>query len=101
MQVGHMSALYCHLGNMSYRLGQKVPTEVGRQAMQESPLASEQLDRMIAHLGANGVDMSAPTLTLGDTIRMDPKTDTCIGPNAVAAGALARRGYRDPFVLPD
>jgi hypothetical protein len=31
---------------------------------------------------------------------MDPETDTCIGPNAAAAGALAKRTYRAPFVLP-
>ena len=101
MQVGHMAALYCHLGNMSYRLGQKAPTEVARKAMQSSPLASEQFDAMIAHLAANDIDTSAPTLALGDVIRMDPKTDTCIGPNAVAANALARRTYRSPFVLED
>ena len=94
-----MSALHCHLGNMSYRLGKEVPAEVARKAVQGSPLASDQLDRMIAHLAANGVDTTAPTLALGDAIRMDPKTDTCIGPNAAAAGALAKRTYREPFVL--
>jgi len=99
MQVGHMSALHCHLGNMSYRLGRKVSTEVARKAMQSSPLASDQFDRMIAHLAANDIDTSQPTLALGDVIRMDPKTDTCIGPNAAAANALARRTYRGPFVL--
>ena len=97
MQVGHISALHCHLGNMSYRLGRKVPTGAARKVMESSTLASDQLDRMVAHLTANGVDTG--TLTLGDTIRMDPKTDTCIGPNAEAANALARRTYRPPFVL--
>ncbi len=101
MQAGHMSALHCHLGNMSYRLGKKVPAEVARRAMQSSPLASEQLDRMIAHLAAHDIDTTNPTLALGDVIRMDPKTDTCIGPNAAAAGALAKRRYREPFVLED
>lgn len=101
MQAGHMSALYCHLGNMSYRLGRKVPAEVGRKAMHSGPLAGEQFDRMVAHLAANGIDTSTPTLALGDVIRMDPETDTCIGPNAAAAGALARRRYREPFVLPE
>jgi predicted dehydrogenase len=99
MRVGHVSALYCHLGNMSYRLGRTVPTEVARKAMQSSDLAGEQFDLMTAHLAANGVDTSVPTLALGDVIRMDPKTDACIGPNAAAASALARRAYRAPFVL--
>jgi hypothetical protein len=96
MQVGHMSALHCHLGNMSYRLGKQVPAEAARQAVQSSPLASDQLDRMIAHLAANGVDASTPTLALGDVIQMDPRTDTCVGPNAAAASALAKRTYREP-----
>jgi predicted dehydrogenase len=99
MQAGHISAVHCHLGNMSYRLGKTVPTEVARKALQSSPLASERFESMVAHLQAHNVDTSAPTLVLGDTIRMDPKTDTCIGPNAAAAGALARRTYREPFVV--
>jgi len=101
MRVGHVTALHCHLGNMSYRLGRKVPADVARKALQSSPLASDQLDLMIAHLTANSVDTSAPALALGDVIRMDPKTDTCIGPNADAANALARRRYRQAFVLED
>jgi predicted dehydrogenase len=99
MQAGHISALHCHLGNMSYRLGQKVPAEVAGKAVETSKLASEQFASMLAHLATHGVDTTSPTLVLGDTIRMDPKTDTCIGPNAVAANALARRSYRGPFVL--
>jgi predicted dehydrogenase len=101
MRVGHVSALCCHLGNMSYRLGRKVATDEGRKAIATSPLAREQFDGMVAHLTANGVDPSAPTLTLGDVVRLDPKTDICIGPNAEAANALARRTYRAPFVLPE
>ncbi|HEY6553962.1 MAG TPA: Gfo/Idh/MocA family oxidoreductase [Vicinamibacteria bacterium] len=101
MQVGHVSALYCHLGNMSYRLGEKAPAGVARQAMQGSPLATERFDDMIKHLTTHGIDTAAATLTLGGTIRMDPATDTCIGPNAAAANALAQRRYREPFVLPE
>ena len=99
LQAGHIAALHCHLGNMSYRLGGKVSAEVARKAMESSSLASEQFDSMVAHLETHGIDTSAPVLTLGDTIRMDPKTDTCVGPNAVAANALARRSYREPFIL--
>jgi hypothetical protein len=99
MQVGHISALYCHVANMSYRLGRKVPTDVGREAMQDHAFSSEQLDGMLAHLAANGIDTTAPTLTLGGVIRMDPDSDTCIGDNAADANALARRRYREPFTL--
>jgi predicted dehydrogenase len=99
MQAGHLSALYCHLGNMSYRLGRKIPTAEGGKAMESSPLAREQFDGMVAHLKANGIDTSTRMLTLGDVIRMDPESEACIGPNAAAASALARRRYREPFVL--
>jgi hypothetical protein len=54
---------------MSYRLGKKVPAEVARKALQDSPLASDQLDRMIAHLAPNDIDTSTPTLALGDVSR--------------------------------
>lgn len=99
MQAGHVSALYCHLGNMSYRLGEKAPADVCAKAIGSSPLASEQLDAMISHLAANGIDAGKPVLTLGAVIQMDSETDTCIGPNSAEANALARRRYREPFVL--
>ena len=98
MQVGHMAALYCHLANMSYRLGRKVVTETGREAMQENGPARDQFESVVAHLAANHVDLSSPTLTLGE-VQMDPETETFIGPNAAEADALARRRYREPFVL--
>lgn len=101
MQVGHISALYCHLANMSYRLGQKATADAGRAAMQGSRLASEQLESMIAHLARNDVDTSKPALTLGGLIQMDALTDTCVGPNAAEANALATRRYREPFLLPE
>jgi hypothetical protein len=99
MQAGHISAVHCHVANMSYRLGRKVPGEAARKAMESSALATERFDSMVAHLETHGIDTSTPSLTLGDTIQMDPKTDRCIGPNADAANALARRDYREPFVL--
>jgi hypothetical protein len=99
MESGHLSALYCHLGNMSFRLGAEAPTAEGRKAMESSSLAREQLEGMIAHLEANGVDTGTSTLILGDVIGMDPKTEACIGPNAEAASELARRRYREPFAL--
>jgi predicted dehydrogenase len=101
MQSGHISALHCHLGNMSYRLGKKVPARVARKAMESNTLASEQFEGMVAHLATHDIDTSTPKLVLGDTIRMDPKTEICIGPNAAAANALVRRTYREPFVLED
>jgi predicted dehydrogenase len=101
MQVGHVSALYCHLANMSYRLGERAPAREARNAMESSPLATERFESLLAHLMANGVDTDAPTLTVGETIQMDPETDTCVGPNAAAANALSRRSYREPFVVPD
>jgi len=99
MQVGHVSALYCHVANMSYRLGRKAETAAAREAMQASPLASERFESLLKHLAANDVDTSAPALTLGDVIQMDPETDTCVGPNAEQANALTRRPYREPFAL--
>jgi len=101
MSAGHLTAVYCHTGNMSYRLGKKVATDEARKRMQSSPLATERFDELIEHLKANNIDVGSKTLALGGVIQLDAKTETCTGPNAAAANALAKREYRKPFVIPE
>jgi len=94
---GHLSSALCHTGNISYRLGRQMDPDELHEAVKHDAAAQETLARMEEHLAANGVDLKATKLSIGPTLRMDPKTERFIG-NA-KANALLTRNYRKPFVV--
>ncbi len=96
---GHLSAALCHTGNISHQLGAKKSVEEIKQAVSSDAGAAETLDRMVAHLQANGVDLAATPLTLGPVLQFDPKTEKSVGSDAAAK--LLTREYRAPFVVPE
>jgi predicted dehydrogenase len=95
---GHISSALCHTANISYRLGtQKDPNAI-REAVKANKEATETLDRMSGHLGANNVDLTRTQLTLGKFLKMDPKTERFSDDEA---NALSKDKYRAPFVVPE
>ena len=95
---GHLSSALCHTGNVSYRVGkQKSPNEI-REALKADSTALEAYGRMAEHLAANGVDLDKTRATLGEVLKMDPKTERFIGNSK--ANELLTREYRKPFVVP-
>ena len=48
---GHLSALLCHLGNISYRLGKEVPFSQESKAFGDDKAAYEAFESMKQHLG--------------------------------------------------
>jgi predicted dehydrogenase len=98
---GHQSAALCHVGNISYRLGQPVsPARIEErlQSLPNSESALEAFERTRKHLGENGVDPQESRLTLGALLRMNSTQEMFIeNPDA---NALLVREYRKPFALP-
>ena len=58
---GHLSSALCHTGNVSHRLGeQRTAAEIMRVGRPDIALLAESVDRMLAHLRANEVDVDRP-----------------------------------------
>jgi len=96
---GHLSAGLCHLGNISYRLGQKLPPEAIRDAIRQNNDLAEAFGRMEEHLKANAVDLIQTPATLGALLKFDPRREKFL--NHPAANELLTRRYRPPFVVPE
>ena len=92
---GHISSALCHTGNISYRLGKQSTLAAIREKIAGNKDAADSFDRLAAHLDANGVDPTRELLTLGEFLKMDPKTEQFEG-NA-AANALLKRAGREGF----
>ena len=95
---GHLSSALCHTGNVSYRMGEQLSPGAVKERLKDNPAMAETLDRVTAHLTANGVDLTSQPLTMGAFLRMDPATER-FEKNTSANHQLADE-YRKGFEVP-
>jgi len=99
---GHQSSGLCHVGNISYRLGERRSVADLTKQLEHAELhedASRTLARMASHLKENGVDLDKKQLTAGPLLRIDSDQEQFV--DNPAANGLLTREYREPFVVPD
>lgn len=98
---GHLSAALCHMGNISYRLGQEIPLDAAADSferLQAPELAQRGLDRLIKHVAGNRHSISADAIRLGLWLAFDPDSETFT--DNQAANKLLGAEYREPFAMP-
>ncbi|MFQ6035700.1 MAG: Gfo/Idh/MocA family protein [Sedimentisphaerales bacterium] len=96
---GHLSSALCHLGNISYRLGQQVPGTTRPdvlEAHEEVAKSWETIKQTVK--GTLGLDLSKSTYQLGPTLKFDRRKEKFA--DNPAADRLLTRSYRGPFVVP-
>lgn len=101
IEEGHLSSALCHLGNISYRLGSPMTAqELDKTltSLKTTDNSKDTLERTLAHLKDNGVDMAATRLQVGPVLPFDPQTETFPGNDK--ANAMLTREYRAPYVVP-
>lgn len=96
---GHYSSAVGHLANISYRLGEKVPFNPRTKTFGDNRDAYDALERMEAHLSANGLELDGTQYTLGRNLTIDVENETILDDSQAAQ--LLTRPYREPFVVPD
>jgi hypothetical protein len=95
---GHLSSALCHTGNISHRIGEaRTASEILSTVSQNGQLA-DAIERMFAHLKANGVNVEKPVVVAGAALEMDPSTERFT--NNESANEMLRRQDRKPFVVP-
>jgi predicted dehydrogenase len=98
---GHLSHAHSHLANISYYLGKPAPLAAVKQALEKwkgQEDVGDLLERTLAHLKANSVDVEKTPLTLGPELSIDVEGETVRG--NPGAAALLTRQYRTPFLVP-
>src|SRR5262245_7662585 len=100
---GHLSSALCHLGNVSYRLGETMSIEDARQQLAKSVRdefeALETFGRMTRHLADNQVDLQSAKIHFGAVLAVDGKSETIVGSMGSRANPLLTRDYRKGFVV--
>jgi predicted dehydrogenase len=98
---GHTSTALCHLGNISYRLGQPAsPAEITKQleTLKVNDNVRETFAQTQEHLKQNNVDIAKQRLHLGPWLTVNSDQEAFI--DNAQANALLTREYRKPFVVP-
>ena len=95
---GHYSSALCHLGNISYRLGEEAPFEERPQVFQENAVVSDSMQTVLANTEALGVKPEEATYRLGPKLEFDPEAEQFVKNRK--ANELLTRDYRKPFVVP-
>jgi len=96
----HPSAACCHLGNISYRLGEQVSGKVVPDVLgkhEEVAKSWETIKQTVK--GTLGYDVEKNTYCLGPMLEFDPKSEKFV--NNAKANELVTRPYRAPFVVPE
>ncbi|MEX0717988.1 MAG: Gfo/Idh/MocA family oxidoreductase [Planctomycetaceae bacterium] len=101
IEQGHLSSALCHLGNISYRLGETTNAKGVEEKLQGDKEALATFERFAGHLGDNGIDLQASNLHFGKTLMIDGKAETFTGGDVDQATAMLTREYREPFVVPE
>lgn len=97
---GHLSAALCHLGNISYRLGEKVPGDTPLPSCCDHEEIHKSWARIKSGLkDALGLDLAATEYQRGKLLEFDPEKEQFVGNDA--ANKLLTREYRDPYVVPE
>jgi hypothetical protein len=96
----HLSAACCHLGNISYRLGEQVAGTTRPDVLDKHEEIGRSWQRVLETVkGAIGLDLAKSTYQLGPMLKFDPQAEKFVG-NA-QADKLLTRPYRKPFVVPE
>jgi len=95
----HLSSACCHLGNISYRLGEQVSGNTKPDVFdkhEEIGKSWEMINKTVK--GTLGLDLTKSTYQLGAMLTFDPERERFVDNRR--ANRLISRRYREPFVVP-
>ena len=98
IEQGHLSSALCHLGNISYRLGDKIPLPEVRARLDQGDEYQATLARITEHLASNQVALDGLQIQFGQHLELDPANERFV--NNAQADLMLTREYRAPFVVP-
>ena len=98
---GHLSTALCHMGNISYRLGQTASREEIIESTKSNKELQDAFERFQEHILLNVVDVQKTPRILGPWLQMDSETEKFVGQFSEQANEYLRRNYRQPFIVPE
>jgi hypothetical protein len=101
IEQGHLSSALCHLGNISYRLGEQLGIAEVKDKLRNLKTPEpvlESYERFTEHLSANKLDLAQTKLAWGVNLEVDPQNEKFVA--SAQADEMLTRNYRAPFIVP-
>jgi hypothetical protein len=98
IQEGHLSSALCHLGNISYRVGQTQKGGATASDLNLGKEGDETYGRMLEHLKANKLDPAELSFHIGRRLKFEPSAERFVGDTE--ADRMLTRDYRKGFEVP-
>ncbi|RIK78073.1 MAG: gfo/Idh/MocA family oxidoreductase [Planctomycetota bacterium] len=101
IEEGHLSSALCHLGNISYRLGNLMTADDIKAKLRDTKCADNLVatfERFDEHLAENKVLLSKTPVQIGPVLAIDQETETFV--DHAEADKMLTREYRAPYVVP-
>lgn len=104
---GHRAATFCHLGNISHRIGRRTDPDEIKAAVERSPNAPAIWDRLVQHLTVHGVSLRPDSMTLGGEVVPGTALEEIAevrgpcAPRLETARDLIRGTPRPPYCIPE
>ena len=99
---GHYSSVLCHIGNISYRMGELVSKAEALErlgAIVSDENVRETFERTGAHLDRNRVDFDKTRMRIGPWLKFDPNREMFV--DSSQADIYLARSDRREFVVPE
>lgn len=101
VEQGHLSSALVHMGNASFRIGNKAQPEEIYEKIEGKTYLKDSFDRFRSHLFANRIDWQKDDVIVGPMLDFDTNKENFVGEFADEANQLITRKYREPFVVPE
>ena len=102
IEEGHLSSALCHMGNVSYRLGEVLSAGELEERMSSLSLSEKSrhaVEQTLRHLENGDIGAGEPRFRVGPLLAFDPEAETFLA--SEQAKQMLSRDYRRPFVVPD
>ncbi len=101
IEEGHLSTAFCHLGNISYMLGEPKSEEEIIANLNDSEYMLETYRGFKKHLKTHGIDITKELPSVGPLLHFDSEKEQFYGEHSERANMFVKDTYREPFVIPD
>jgi hypothetical protein len=101
IEEGHLSTSLCHMGNISYQVGDLHPVEELITLTKTYPFLYQVFKDMEEHLMKHGVDLKKEKIIIGKPLSMDSKIERFVGDYSSIANLFIKDTYREPFMIPN
>jgi hypothetical protein len=99
IEEGHLSTAFCHLGNISYKMGKQTSVEDIYKKLGGDKFLLDSFNGFKNHLSKHGIDITKQLPVMGPQLSYHSEQEKFQGQNSEMANLFLKDTYRAPFII--